>query len=123
MPAVSEEFLFAVPSVWDPLSVGMAKGSTVKLGPLLDAADKRDSTNGSLSRTEVDEVTKKPSPVLKSNVANSSDLSSRDKEETFIPMVNLTSEWTEVSKRGRKAKDKRPKTPQLNKDSKKRKFH
>ena len=122
VPVVSEEFLFAVPNVWEPLSVGTAEGSSVKLGPLLDAADKRDSTNGSLSRIEDDEVKKKSSPILTSDVANRSS-SSRGKEETFIPMVKLTSEWTEIGKRGKKSKDKRPKTPQLNKDSKKRKFN
>jgi hypothetical protein len=114
-----------VPNVWDPLSVGTAKGSAVKLGPLLDAADKRDteSINGSLSRVEEDEVKKKANLILKSGVANSSNSSSRGKEETFIPMVSLTSEWTEVGKRGKKSKDKRPKAPQLNKDPKKRKFN
>jgi hypothetical protein len=125
VPAVSDSFLFAVPNVWDPLSVGTAKGSAVKLGPLLDAADKRDteSINGSLSRVEEDEVKKKANLILKSGVANSSNSSSRGKEETFIPMVSLTSEWTEVGKRGKKSKDKRPKAPQLNKDPKKRKFN
>ncbi|KAG0621244.1 hypothetical protein M758_3G004100 [Ceratodon purpureus] len=125
VPAVSEEFLFAVPNVWDPLAVGTAKGSSVKLGPLLGAADKRDtgSKNASLSRIEEDDVKKKSSLILKSDVAKSDDLSSRAKEETFIPMVNLTSEWTEVGKRGKKSKEKRPKAPQLNTDSKKRKIN
>lgn len=126
VPAVSNEFLFAVPNVWDPLSVGTAKGSSIELSPLLDAAVKRDSATGTLSRIEDDESQKNSSPILKPSVANVRDSTvsstSGGKEEAFIPMVNLTSEWTEVGKRGKKSKDKRPKTPQLNKDSKKRKF-
>lgn len=126
VPAVSKEFLFAVPNVWDPLSAGTAKGSSVELSPLLEAADKRDRLAGSLSRNEDSESKKSSSPVLKSSIGNvrapTVSSTSGGKEETFIPMVNLTSEWTEVGKRGKKSKDKRPKTPQLNKDSKKRKF-
>jgi len=126
VPAVSNEFHFAVPNVWDPLSVGTAEGSSVELSPLLEAADKRDSTSRSLSRIKDDESKKSSSPILNSSVGNvrESTVSSTsgDKEDTFIPLVNLTNEWTEVGKRGKKPKDKRPKTLQLNKDSKKRKF-
>lgn len=115
---VSNEFLFAVPSVWDPLSVGTAKGAAVELSPLLEAAGKRD---GAIRKVEDDESKKKNSSPASKNSVRASTVS-HSKEEGFIPMVNLTSEWTEVGKGGKKFKDKRLKTPQFNKDSKKRKF-
>lgn len=122
VPAVSNDFLFAVPNVWDPLSVGTAKGSSVELTPLLEAVAKRDSTTRSLSRIE-DEFKKNSNFILKSSVGNgkNSTVSSKpgDEEETFIPLVNLKSEWTEVGKHGKIPKDRRPKISQ---DSKKRKF-
>lgn len=135
VPAVSKEFLFAVPNVWDPLSVGTAKGSCLNLSPLVDAACKRDSVAESATKPENNEMKQKPGSCTKPDEGNQVEnlnqkgsilsSTSKDTEAAFIPMVKLTSEWTEVGKKkGKKAKDKRPKgSPQVNKDTKKRKFN
>ncbi|XP_024362991.1 protein GAMETOPHYTE DEFECTIVE 1 isoform X2 [Physcomitrium patens] len=135
VPAVSKEFLFAVPNVWDPLSVGTAKGSCLNLSPFVDAACKRDSVAESATKPENNEMKQKPGSCTKPDEGNQVEnlnqkgsilsSTSKDTEAAFIPMVKLTSEWTEVGKKkGKKAKDKRPKgSPQVNKDTKKRKFN
>ena len=134
----SDRALFDISGVWDPLSVGTAKGASVDLSKLLQETSKH-ADNTAVHATAVVASSKssedglsnqgdeKKVDELKERNSTSSVIVAKD--ETFISMVSARSEWTEVKKRGKNNRRKGQKGPgggerdvHINKATKKRKF-